>query len=126
MHFFFVSVFQHDSRSPFAADELDLSSIPSQPLEVSVLLIDSHLRKLKKGNGGSSGLPFGVFRNNSSLFVGPIACIFNNCFRSGRFPSVLKYANVVLIPKVNKPTEPCHFRPISMLPVLSKVMEKLF
>ena len=38
---------------------------------------------------------------------------------------MFKYADVIPVPKLSKPTEASHFRPISILPVLSKVMERI-
>ncbi len=46
-------------------------------------------------------------------------------WRVGRFPSVFKFADIVPVPKSSKPTSPSDFRPISILPVLSKIMEKI-
>ena len=40
--------------------------------------------------------------------------------------SVLKKALITPIPKVNKPSSPSEYRPISSLPVLSKVLERLY
>jgi retron-type reverse transcriptase len=46
---------------------------------------------------------------------------------TGYFPDQWKVAQVILIPKPGKPPEdPKSYRPISLLPVLSKVFEKLF
>jgi hypothetical protein len=120
---YFASVFQSDLAHLHTND--DLSSLPQHPLIVTVDLVHSYLCNLKKGNGGPSGLPFWVFKDNSVFLSFPIASIFNKCFLNGRVPSVLKFANVIPVPKLNKPTEACHFRPISILPVLSKVMERV-
>ena len=120
---YFASVFTQHS-DPFANVD-DLSTLPDHVLEVNVVMVDSYLRKLKKGDGGSSSLPFWIFRDNSLFLSRPIVGIFNKCFSLGCFPSVLKFADVIPVPKVTHPTEPTHFRPISILPVLSKVMEKI-
>ena len=55
-----------------------------------------------------------------------ITQIFNAILRTGHFPDQWKVAQVLLIPKPGKPPEePKSYRPISLLPVLSKVFEKL-
>lgn len=55
-----------------------------------------------------------------------ITQIFNAVLRTGYFPDQWKVAQVILIPKPGKPPEdPKSYRPISLLPVLSKVFEKL-
>ena len=53
--------------------------------------------------------------------------IINNSISKSIFPSVWKVGCVSPIPKihVDNPTDESHFRPISILPVLSKVLEKL-
>ena len=57
--------------------------------------------------------------------VEPLFMIFNNCISKGIFPEVWKKANVVPIHKKNKKNEIINYRPISLLPIFSKVFEKL-
>ena len=53
--------------------------------------------------------------------------ILNSCFRLQYVPSVWKAAEVLMIAKPGKPaTEVSSYRPISLLSVLSKLLEKLF
>lgn len=55
-----------------------------------------------------------------------ITAIFNAILRSGCYPGQWKAAQIILIPKPGKdPIEVKSYRPISLLPVLSKVFEKL-
>ena len=55
-----------------------------------------------------------------------IAKIINAGFRFKYFPSIWKVAEVIMVPKPGKPTtELTSYRPISLLPILSKVLEKL-
>jgi hypothetical protein len=119
----FSSVFQ--SSDPLSLSSYDIDSLPDVSLEVSDLEIHSHLIRLKKGCGGPDGLPFWVFKNNSLLLASVIADIFNRFLSIGHFPVVFKYADIVPIPKVPSPSSPSDFRPISMLPVLSKVLERI-
>lgn len=56
-----------------------------------------------------------------------IKAIMNECFRLGHFPSQWKCAQVVVVPKPNKPeSEIASYRPISLLVILSKILERLF
>jgi len=51
--------------------------------------------------------------------------IFNGVLRTGHFPSQWKLAQIVLIPKPGKnPEDASSYRPISLLPMLSKLFEK--
>lgn len=55
---------------------------------------------------------------------GRLLDLFNNMNRSGRIPAVWRVVRVVLLPKpVRDPLFPLSYRPISILPALSKVWE---
>ncbi|BET02093.1 Hypothetical protein NTJ_14912 [Nesidiocoris tenuis] len=52
--------------------------------------------------------------------------IYNAILRTGYFPSKWKHACVIMIPKPQKnPRDPTSYRPISLLPLLAKIFEKL-
>ncbi|XP_050558188.1 uncharacterized protein LOC126912056 [Spodoptera frugiperda] len=52
-----------------------------------------------------------------------ITHIINFSLFSGQFPSLWRNAYVRPLPKITNPSLPSHFRPISILPFLSKVLE---
>lgn len=55
-----------------------------------------------------------------------IVNIFNACLRLEHFPGQWKIAQVVMVPKPGKPPhEPASHRPISLLPVLGKLFERV-
>jgi len=52
--------------------------------------------------------------------------IFNSVLRLDYWPTSLKRAPIIMIPKPGKnPTDVSSYRPISLLPIISKVLEKL-
>lgn len=51
--------------------------------------------------------------------------IFNYSLQNGCFPSVWKMANILPIPKVKNPSEPKDYRPVSILCVMGKALEKV-
>ena len=56
-----------------------------------------------------------------------LTSIFNGVMRLSYFPKQWKVAEVQVVPKPGKPLEDISsYRPISLLPILSKLMEKLF
>ena len=57
--------------------------------------------------------------------AGPLTWIINSCITEAYFPKLWKIARVSPIPKVDNPTTNDELRPISILPVLSKVFERL-
>ena len=58
--------------------------------------------------------------------LAPLTNLINSSFEKGIFPTLLKTAKVIPIFKKGDPLQPCNYRPISILPVFSKVYEKLF
>ena len=62
--------------------------------------------------------------------VGDVICsslthIINAFIKDNSFPSLWKIARAVPINKVPSPTESSHYRPISILPALSKIFERI-
>lgn len=54
-----------------------------------------------------------------------ILYIYNSMLRLGYFPDSWKYSEIIMIPKPGKdPTQVTSYRPISLLPMLSKLFEK--
>ena len=56
--------------------------------------------------------------------VEPLTYIYNLSIQKNVFPTVLKKAKVIPLPKVKDISEPNNFRPISILPLLSKPIER--
>ena len=54
-----------------------------------------------------------------------LATVFNSCVASGVFPDLMKLSKVIPLFKSGSTTDPSNFRPISILPTLSKIFEKL-
>ena len=62
--------------------------------------------------------------SDASLVV-PLKIIFTNCLRCGLFPQIWKCANVVPVHKKNEKNLKENYRPISLLPIFGKILEKL-
>ena len=56
---------------------------------------------------------------------GPFELIANSSFSLGAFPEKLKFAKVTPIHKGKSKLELGNYRPISILPIFSKILEKL-
>ena len=63
-----------------------------------------------------------IFRN---LISPNFSTLFNNCAYAGVFPDVLKIARVIPLYKSGDRNSINNYRPISLLPVFSKIFEKL-
>ena len=74
---------------------------------------------------GSDLLPAKFLKSASEWVCSPLTHIINTSIRTNCFPSVWKKSRVVPIPKTNKPVAITDYRPISIQPVVSKIMEKV-
>ena len=65
-----------------------------------------------------------VFKLATDALSIPIASIINNSIKQNIFPEELKHAKVVPVYKKGVVDDPHNYRPISVLPCISKVFEK--
>ena len=66
-----------------------------------------------------------MIKLSDTALVAPLKIIFTNCLRSGIFPQIWKHANVVPVHKKNEKNVKGNYRPISLLPIFGKILEKL-
>ena len=71
-------------------------------------------------------IPVFLFKECSVFLIHELCNLINASFRLGIFPNVLKIAKIVPIFKKGERTNIENYRPISILPFLSKVIEKCF
>ena len=69
--------------------------------------------------------PVNLIRMVAEDLVPPLANIINLCVSQRHFPTAWKVARICPIPKTSTITSENDLRPISVLPVLSKVFERL-
>lgn len=88
--------------------------------------VEKTIRNLKNKRAcGWDELPVVLLKDNAYAISKPLCSIINQSFLTGQFPSQLKLAEVVPILKKGDPKNPDNYRPVSILPVLSKVFEKI-
>ena len=96
-----------------------------EKLYLSTEEVENELRRLKSGSApGCDGIPTLLYKVSASILARPLAHLFNVSIQEAQFPSSWKHAHVVPVPKVRNPEE-TDLRPISLLPVPSKVFERL-
>ena len=66
-----------------------------------------------------------VLKTLSNIISPIIASLINNSMTSGKFPKLFKIARVIPLPKPGVKTDLNNYRPISILPILSKIFEKI-
>ena len=74
---------------------------------------------------GSDGIEAKFIMLASEVLSPVLAILFNACFDYGIFPTCLKTAKVVPVYKAGDKNEVSNYRPISILSIFSKILEKL-
>ena len=103
----------------------DIGDLPDVNLNVSCQDVENHFRKLKKTSCGPDGIPPWVFRSCRMSLSPFIAAVFNRSLIEGYVPKCFKQAYIIPVPKCANATSVSDHRPISMLPTLSKILEKI-
>jgi hypothetical protein len=86
----------------------------------------SQLRKLPVRKAtGPDGIPNIVLKNCALSLAFPLALLFRQSYSCGEFPKSWKIASVTPIHKAGARDEASNYRPISLLPAISKVMESI-
>ena len=77
-----------------------------------------------KKSSGHDGISNKLLKDIGSALCYPLQIIFNKSLELGRFPDIMKLADVVPLYK-NKGKDYCtNYRPISLLLTISKILEK--
>ena len=87
------------------------------------------LRKIKglrsDSSSGPDNIPAKLVKLVAEYLASPLTHIINSCFDRNEYPLLWKTACTSPIPKVSEPRTNDDYRPISILPVLSKVFHNL-
>ena len=75
-------------------------------------------------SAGPDEIPSWLLRENASVLCRPLCSIFNSSVREGFVPSIWKAANITPVQKSSPPIDvDSDFRPISLTPIISKILE---
>ena len=96
--------------------------LQSTPPQEVINLINS--LKSNKAGGHDDILPY-FLKISGYIIALPLSLILNCCITAGIFPSKLKLAKVVPVYKKGPTDQLTNYRPISLLPSLSKVFERI-
>ena len=66
-----------------------------------------------------------LLKHTKQELVNGLVIIFNKSFQEGCFPEILKTAKVIPVHKGDVTTDPGNYRPISLLSVFDKLLEKV-
>ena len=95
--------------------------VPTTPDEVQKIINVLPL----KYSAGVDEIPSVVVRRVSEMVSVPLCLIINRCFESGVFSDRLKVAKVVPVHKKGDSKDITNYRPVSVLPIFSKVFERV-
>ena len=90
---------------------------------VSALEVEYHIKNLKNSKQDINSISISIFKENSAILSHIIADLINLCFQSGIFPNIFKKAIVLPLFKSENPEIMSNYRPISILPTISKIIE---
>ena len=80
---------------------------------------------IKNSTSGFDELPAFIMKQCSKLYVKPLCHVRSLSIRQGVLPNELKLAKVLTIYKSDDKRQIKNYRPISVLPFISKILEKL-
>lgn len=92
---------------------------------VDTQAVSEALDSLKSNASGLDGITVDMLRLCSPHILNYLTNIINSCIIDKYFPSSWKCTLVVPLAKVEEPTDFKQIRPISLLPVISKIFEKI-
>ena len=81
-----------------------------------------HLKARK--SMGIDFIPARLLKDGAEYISEPLVCILNNPFQQGRVPTMWKIAKVVPLYKCGSKLNTDNYRPMSILPIFSKILER--
>ena len=112
------AVFQH-YKGIIQSDSFNLATVS----ENTILTISKNTKVSKAA--GLDNLSGRFLKDGATVFAKPITDLCNLSITSGKFPDSCKIAKLKPIYKKGSLTEASNYRPISLLPLISKVIEKV-
>ena len=82
------------------------------------------VKNMKNVGAGIDKINANIFKRTFPTIINELIHLINICLEKGVFPNVLKFAIVKPIFKAGDMTNFSNYRPISILPYISKVLEK--
>ena len=95
-------------------------------VEVDSIVISSIIGKLNSNKAhGLDDISVSMLKLAKEEVSYPLKLIFQACLTSGKYPTLWKKANVQAVHKKSSRQDKTNYRPISLLPICSKIFEKI-
>ena len=109
---------QHNVRQQQLQDYINLPSECDKPITITE--INKVLSNVRDSSAGDDTVAYSMLKNAPTAFLQQLSKLYTRSLQDGRLPSSWKLATIVPIPKKNNT-----YRPISLLSVIGKVLEKI-
>ena len=83
------------------------------------------IKDLQNNKAAGGEIPLNILKKSNFTFDELAECV-NYILKNGKFPYSLKNANIIPIHKKDDPTDKVNYCPVSVLPLLSKIFERVF
>ena len=111
------------SQSPTSFMTRNCNSMVVLPVNQSEII--DIIKNLKHSSPGWDAISANVVKVTYPCFIEPLAHIMNLSITQGVFPKELKLAKVIPLYKASDPMVFSNYRPVSVLPLFSKILEHL-
>ena len=94
--------------------------------EVSIVEVSKILKSLERKKAtGIDNLPASLLKDGANTIAVPLAYLINLSIQTGMIPNEWKIARIIPLYKSGSKSSFDNYRPISILPVISKIIEKI-
>jgi hypothetical protein len=87
--------------------------------------VERCIKSLKNASAGLDGIHSKVVKNSYTLYLSPLVHVVNLSITQGFFPDSMKVAKVIPLYKSGDVMSISNYRPVSILPLFSKILERL-
>ena len=127
---YFRSAAVTDNHQPASTfNSLDFGAVDESPFRFCTIdqsRVSFLLKNLdEKKSVGPDGLSARFLKEVSDEIVDPLTKLYNKSLQTGVFPNEWKHCNVTPVHKGGASDIPGNYRPISVVPVVAKVLEKI-
>jgi hypothetical protein len=110
--------------------DTDFKSYLGNRVDNSIFMSSASACEIEKivqefGNDKASDIPILVLKKCSTLVSGHLAVFLNKFMEAGSYPSILKVGKITPVYKKDDPQKLGNYRPVSVIPIFSKIFEKL-